>query len=57
MRGFRGEPLKIDVLQPIASTRLVLHPHEDFEHAGQPVLAAGALLLMRWNVTGSSHSQ
>eukprot|EP00931_Biecheleriopsis_adriatica_P039818 TRINITY_DN2276_c0_g2_i1.p1 TRINITY_DN2276_c0_g2~~TRINITY_DN2276_c0_g2_i1.p1 ORF type:complete len:943 (+),score=232.74 TRINITY_DN2276_c0_g2_i1:77-2905(+) len=23
------EPLKIDVLRPIASTRLVLHPHED----------------------------
>lgn len=33
-----SEPLKIDVLQPIASTRLVLHPHEEyygigFEHA------------------------
>ena len=35
--GEIGEPLKIDVLQPLASARLVLHPQEDlysvaFEH-------------------------
>ena len=53
----RGEPLKIDVLQPIASTRLVLHPHEDLERSGQPVLAAGALLLMCWTMMGISCCQ
>lgn len=27
--GEVGEPLKIDLLQPLASARLVLHPYED----------------------------
>ncbi|CAE7524702.1 unnamed protein product [Symbiodinium sp. CCMP2456] len=29
-----SEPLKIDVLQPIATTRLVLHPHEELYSIG-----------------------
>ena len=38
-----SEPLKIDVLQPVATTRLVLHPHEElysigFEHSAEMVI-------------------
>lgn len=40
--GDVGEPLKIDLLQPLASARLVLHPYE------APDLLVGEQ--MTWNV-------
>ena len=54
-----GEPLKIDLLQPLASARLVLHPYEDlysisFQEKGGMLLGMKSLGALDWGSGGTS---
>ena len=53
--GEVGELLKIDLLQPLASARLVLHPYEDlysisFQEKGGMLLGMKSLGALDWEV-------
>jgi hypothetical protein len=57
-----GEPLKIDLLQPLASARLVLHPYEDlysisFQEKGGMLLGMKSLGALDWEVDKKSGAE
>jgi hypothetical protein len=57
-----GEPLKIDLLQPLASARLVLHPYEDlysisFQVKGGMLLGMKSLGALDWEVDKKSGAE
>lgn len=60
--GEVGEPLKIDLLQPLASARLVLHPYEDlysisFQEKGGMLLGMKSLGALDWEVDKKSGAE